>query len=137
MREWGAQRATFTPAVHEYMSPLDNHAFGIAKAKMRANNVDETDRLEPSLVFLNALDSITPEQVQAMWDRNFLLEHDEIDRDAVREILRPLGKNGLRRADYFAHCRDAFRMEVLRLDPEETEQPPLALQDGLDGLYWK
>jgi hypothetical protein len=137
VREWGAQHATFTPAVHEYMSPLDNHAFGIAKAKMRANNVDETDRLEPSLVFLNALDSIMPERVQAMWDRNFLLEHDEIDRVAVREILRPSGKNGLRRADYFAHCKDAFRMEVLGLDPDETEQPPLALQDGLDGVYWK
>jgi transposase len=137
VREWGAQHATFTPAVHEYMSPLDNHAFGIAKAKMRSNNVDETDRIEPSLVFLNALDSISPEQVQAMWDRNFLLQHDEIDRDAVREILRPSGKNGLRRADFFAHCKDAFRMEVLGLDPEVTDQPPLALQDGLDGVYWK
>ncbi len=38
-------------AVHEFMSPLDNHAFGIAKAKMRANRVDESDRIEPSLVF--------------------------------------------------------------------------------------
>ena len=66
VREWGAQHATFTPAVHEYMSPLDNHAFGIAKAKMRSNRVDETDRLEPSLVFLNALDFIKPEQVRAM-----------------------------------------------------------------------
>jgi hypothetical protein len=33
VREWGARHATFTPAVHEYMSPLDNHAFGIAQAK--------------------------------------------------------------------------------------------------------
>jgi transposase len=55
VREWGAQHATFTPAVHEYMSPLDNHAFGIAKAKMRSNRVDETDRLEPSLVFFERL----------------------------------------------------------------------------------
>jgi transposase len=137
VREWGADHATFTPAVHEYMSPLDNHAFGIAKAKMRSNKVDETDRLEPSLVFLNALDSIRPEQVQAMWDRNFLLQHEEIDRNAIHEILRPKGKNELRRADYFAHARDAFRMEVLGLDPEETEQPPMALQSGLDGAYWK
>jgi transposase len=137
VREWGADHATFTPAVHEYMSPLDNHAFGIAKAKMRSNRVDETDRLEPSLVFLNALDSIKPEQVRAMWDRNFLLQHDEIDREAVREILRPSGKNELKRSDYFAHCRDAYAMEVLGLDPEVTDQPPLALQDGLDGVYWK
>ena len=137
VREWGAQHATFTPAVHEYMSPLDNHAFGIAKAKMRSNRVDETDRLEPSLVFLNALDFIKPEQVRAMWDRNFLLQHDEIDRDAIREILRPSGENELRRADYFAHARDAYRMEVLGFDPEETEQPPMALQSGLDGVYWK
>jgi transposase len=137
VKEWGAQHATFTPAVHEYMSPLDNHAFGIAKAKMRSNRVDEKDRLEPSLVFLNALDSIKPEQVQAMWDRNFLLQHDEIDRDAVREILRPSGKNELEKSDYFAYCKDAYRMEVLGLDPEETEQPPLALQTGLDGVYWK
>ncbi len=119
------------------MSPLDNHAFGIAKAKMRSNRVDETDRLEPSLVFLNALDLIKPEQVRAMWDRNFLLQHDEIDRGLIREILRPSGENELRRADYFAHARDAYRMEVLGLDPKETEQPPMALQSGLDGVYWK
>jgi hypothetical protein len=91
-----------------HMSPLDNHAFGIAKAKIRSIRVDETDRLEPSLVFLNAFDSIRPEQVRAMWDRNFLLQHDEIDRDVVREILQPSGENELRRADYFAHARDAY-----------------------------
>jgi hypothetical protein len=50
---------------------------------MRSNRVDETDLLEPSLVFLTALDSIAPEQVQAMWDRNFLLEHEKVDRDAI------------------------------------------------------
>ncbi len=116
------------------MSPLDNHAFGIAKAKMRANNVDEeTDRLEPSLVFLNALDSITPEQVQAMWDRNFLLERDEIDRDAVGEILRPSGKNGR----LFCALQGCVSHGSLGLDPEVTEQPPLPLQTGLDGVYWK
>jgi transposase len=135
--DWGARHGTFTPAVHEYISPLDNHAFGIAKAKMRSNRVDETDRLEPSLVFLNALDSIEPEQVQAMWDHNFLLEREEIDRDAIRQILRPKGKNELQRADFFAHARDAYRMDVLGLGPVETEQPPMALQTGLDGLYWK
>jgi hypothetical protein len=75
--------------------------------------------------------------MQAMWDRNFLLQHDEVDRDAVREILRPSGKNELEKSDYFAHCKDAYRMEVLGLDPEVTDQPPLALQDGLDGVYWK
>jgi hypothetical protein len=135
--EWGAKHATFTPAVHEYMSPLDNHAFGIAKAKMRSKKVDESDRLEPSLVFLNALDSIEPEQVQAMWDRNMLLEQDEIDRDAIHEILRPKGKNEFRRTDYFAQARDAYRMGVLGLDAVETDQPPIALQSGIDGAYWK
>ncbi len=94
VRDWGARHATFTPAVHEYVSPLDNHAFGIAKAKMRSNRVDESDRLEPSLVFLNALDSIGPEQIQAMWDRNFFLEEEEIDREEVRERAKPkLPKN--------------------------------------------
>jgi hypothetical protein len=133
VREWGAQHATFTPAVHEYMSPLDNHAFGIAKAKMRSNLVDETDALEPSLVFLSALDSIKQKQVRAMWERNLMLTQEEISRDAVR----PSGKNELERNDFFAHCKDAFRMEVLGLDPEFTDQPPKALQSGLDGVYWK
>jgi hypothetical protein len=99
------------------MSPLDNHAFGIAKAKMRANNVDESDRIEPSLVFLNALGSILPETVQAMWDRNLLLEHDEIDGEAVRKILRPTGKNGLRRlvcARQGCVSHDGFGVWILR-----------------------
>jgi hypothetical protein len=104
---------------------------------MRSNKVDETDQLEPSLVFLNALDSIKPQQVQAMWDRNFLLEREEIDRDAIREVLRPKGKNELQRADYFAHARDAYRMDVLGLEPEAADEPPMALQSGLDGAYWK
>ncbi len=65
------------------------------------------------------------------------MEHDEVDRNAVREILQPTGKNGLRRADYFAHARDAYRMTILGLDPEVTEQPPLALQSDLAGVYWK
>jgi hypothetical protein len=137
VREWGARHATFTPAVHEYLSPLDNHAFGIAKAKMRSNRVDETDRLEPSLVFLNALDSIRPEQVQAMWDRNLFLEEDEIDRDAVREILRPSGKNELERQEYFTKCKNAFGIEVLGWDPEVVGQPPKALRSNLSGAYWK
>ena len=137
VREWGARHATFTPAVHEYMSPLDNHAFGIAQAKMRSNLVDETDRLEPSLVFLNALDSIKPKQVQAMWNRNLMLTQEDISRDAVCKILRPSGKNELERNDFFAKCKDAFRMEVLGLDPKFTDQPPMALQSGLNGAYWK
>ena len=96
-----------------------------------------TNLIEPSLVILNALDSIKPERIQAMWNRNFQLDADDIDREAVREILQPSKKSTLRRADFFAHCRDAYRMEVLGLDPLETDQPPMALQSGLDGLYWK
>ncbi len=119
------------------MSPLDNHAFGIAKAKMHSNRVDETDRLEPSLVFLNALDSIRPEQVQAMWDRNFFLDEDEIDREAVREILRPSGKNDLERQEYFAQCKNAFGIEGLGWDPEAVGQPTKALHSTLNGASWK
>jgi len=104
---------------------------------MRSNRVDESDRLEPSLVFLNALDSIRPEQVQAMWDRNFFLEEDEIDHDAVREILRPSGKNELERQEYFTKCKNAFGIEVLGCDPEEVGQPPKALDCNLSGPYWK
>jgi hypothetical protein len=86
--------------------------------------VDETDGLEPSLVFLNALDSIKPKQVRIMWERNLMLTQEEISRDAVCKILRPSGKNELGRNDFCAHCKDAFRMEVLGLDPEFTDQPP-------------
>jgi transposase len=137
VREWGARHATLTPAIHEYMSPLDNHAFGIAKAKMRSNRVDESDRLEPSLVFLNALDSIRPEQVQAMWDRNLFLEEEEVDREEVREILWPSGKNKLGRREYFTKCKNAFGIEVLGWDPEKVGQPPMALHSNLNGAFWK
>jgi hypothetical protein len=84
---------------------------------MRSNLVDETDRLEPSLVFLNALDSIKPKQVRAIWERNLMLTQEEISRDAVRKILRPSGKNELERNDFFAHCKDEFRMEVFGFGP--------------------
>jgi hypothetical protein len=47
------------------------------------------------------------------------------------------GKNELERNDFFAHCKDEFRMEVLGLDPEFTDQPLKALQSRLDGVYWK
>jgi hypothetical protein len=35
VEEWGAKHASFISATHEYMSPLDNDAFGIAKGTMR------------------------------------------------------------------------------------------------------
>jgi hypothetical protein len=123
------------------MSPLDNHVFGIAKAKMRSNLVDETDRLEPSLVF----ECLGFDQAKAgvsMWERNLMLTQEEISRDAVCKILRPSGKNEGKNEleiwnDFFAYCKDAFRMEVLGLDPKFTDQPPKALQSRLDGVYWK
>jgi hypothetical protein len=137
VRDWGARHETFTAATHEYLSPLDNHAFGIAKAKLRSSKVDESDRLEPSLVFLNALDSIAPETIQAMWRRNFMLAYKDVDRETASRILHPRGKVEVESADYFAHCRDAYRMDILQLDPMFTDQPPRSLQTGLDGLYWK
>jgi hypothetical protein len=81
---------------------------GIAKAKMRSNLVDETDRLEPSLVFLNALDSIKQKQVRAMWERNLMLTQEEISRDAVRKILRPSGKNELKEMTFLRTAKMSF-----------------------------
>ncbi len=68
-----------------------------------------------------------------MWERNLMLTQEDIRRDAVCKILRPSGKNELERNDFFAHCKDAYRMQVLGLDPKFTDQPPKALQSGLDG----
>ncbi len=72
-----------------------------------------------------------------MWDRNFFLDEEEIDRDAVREILWPSGKNELERRDYFTKCKNAFGIEVLGLDSEEVGQPPKALHSNLNGAFWK
>jgi hypothetical protein len=104
--DWGARHETFTAATHEYLSPLDNHAFGIAKAKLRSTKVDESDQLELSLIFLNALDSIASETIQAMWRRNFMLAYKDVDRETASRILQPRGKVEVESADYFAHCRD-------------------------------
>jgi hypothetical protein len=80
---------------------------------------------------LNALDNISPNTVSSMWKNNFLLQRDDIDREAVRAILRPPGKNEMENEDYYAHCRDAYRMEVLDMDPMYTDQPPKNLQTDL------
>jgi hypothetical protein len=72
-----------------------------------------------------------------MWRRNFMLAYKEVDRETASRILRPPGKVEVESADYFAHCMDAYRMDILQLDPLFTDQPPRSLQTGLDGLYWK
>ena len=137
IREWGGRHEAFTPAVHEFMSVLDNWCFGIAKGKFRSSRVNENDRLEPSLIFLNALDSIEPDTIRRMWDRNFLLRQETIDRDTVREIIKPLGQTEISKQNFYNECRDAYRTDVQGLKPLYSDAPPAELADTLDGGYWK
>jgi L-fucose mutarotase/ribose pyranase (RbsD/FucU family) len=119
------------------MSPLDNDAFGIAKGTMRGNEVPENDRIVPSLVFLKALDDIPAESIAAMWDRNFMLSHDEVSKEAAAEVLRPAGKNEKVREDFYAQARDAYRTDILGEEPLYCDKAPRELEDKLDGEYWK
>ena len=66
-----------------------------------------------------------------------MLAYKDVDREIASRILHPRGKVEVESADYFAHCRDAYRMDILQLDPMFTDQPSRSLQTGLDGLYWK
>lgn len=135
--KWGARHLTFTPAVHQYLSVLDNHCFGIAKRKLRANTVDPGDRIEPSLLFLHALDAIPRTTIRAMWRRNLQLGNKEVDRDAVRKVLSPRGKVQQGFSTYHDYCRDQYRMDVLAQDPIYTDQPPRELQESMIDVYWK
>ncbi len=101
LEEWGAKHASFTSATHEYMSPLDNHAFGIAKGAMRGNEVPENDRMVPSLVFLKALDDIPAESIAAMWERNFMLSSDAVSREAAGRSFAPRGEKTKKREKTF------------------------------------
>ena len=137
IKEWGAKHEVFTPAIHQFISPLDNYCFGIAKGAMRSSRLKSDDRLGPSLLFLHTLDMIKPESIRRMWERNFMLTDNEVDLEAVKKHLRPKGRNERIREDYYDYCKDAYRMDVLKKDPMYTDQPPLKLQHGLDGVYWE
>lgn len=135
--EWGARHVTLTPAVHQYMSVLDNHCFGIAKRKLRANTVDPGDRIQPSLLFLHALDAIPRTTIRAMWRRNMQFGNKTVDRDAVRKVLSPRGKAQQEFSTYHDYCRDQYRMDALAQDPIYTDQPPRELQESMRDVYWK
>jgi L-fucose mutarotase/ribose pyranase (RbsD/FucU family) len=99
--------------------------------------VPENDRIVSSLVFLKALDDIPAESIAAMWDRNFMLSHDEMSKEAAAEVLRPAGKNEKVREDFYAQARDAYRTDILGEEPLYCDKAPRELEDKLDGEYWK
>ena len=135
--DWGARHESFKSATHEYMSTLDNHAFDIGKGVIRANDVDQSDRLVPSLLFMDTLDKMSRETVASMWRRNFLLDQRRISKEAVRAVLQPKGKNEKERSDFYDKCRDLYRVKVLNCDPLYPEDLGKELQSDLDGAYWQ
>ena len=133
--DWGARHESLKSATHEYLSTLDNHAFGIAKGVIRANDVDQSDRLVPSLLFMDTLDKMSRETVASMWRRNFLLDQRRVSKEAVRAVLEPQGKNEKERSDFYDKCRDSYRVKVLNCDPLYPDDLGKELQSDLDGAY--
>lgn len=120
---------------HGEVSPLDNRFFAIAKRwwRLERRSFCGDDVAKQNLYLLYCIDFVNAEQIQAQWNRNFLLEKEKLslkDVDAMlAETTRLTTANQDREAMYLA-AYDAFvQGGGLQDFPPQT--------GSLDGAYWK
>lgn len=141
---FGARTAQYLPKVHHFLSPIDNHFHGSAKAKWRAlqakNGWGKDDDVRSSLCLLHILSTMPKEEVSGYFRKNFLLDLKYIDPDVCVRILDDADKNFDYQSEFFARCSSAYD-DFLRSSDDQQEDicsnPPPQLSSRLDGSYWK
>jgi hypothetical protein len=94
--------------VHRFLSINDSDIHGSAKTQLRASSVDFSDSWEPTLRFMEVLDSYKTAQVKPLWDRNLFLDGREISDDAVLQLVSARENRSENLISLFDQCRKQY-----------------------------
>lgn len=132
-----AARVVVLPsAQHGELSPLDNKFNAIAKAMWRKERTNE-DYSYDAILLLNCIDRVGQDEITSFFNHNFLLNTRNITLKEVEARLSfHHGKAPMRQAlaDKYADAYDQWLEEHEGVVGPDKYQ---ALDDGLDGAYWK
>jgi transposase len=135
----GADREfVFTPATHGEESVLDNHWFAIAKQWWRTERQkycgDDVDK--QSVYLLYCIDYYKSDQIQNLYNRNFLLDGQGKSLRRVEDMLSKNTRLTFKNQNRVRTYVEAYQKWAQ--DNEETFPGELldTLNNGLDGQYW-
>jgi hypothetical protein len=120
----------FPAAVHQFLSPNDNHLHGSSKMRWRGLSLDFNDDVTASLQLLRVLDEETVKHGRSWWQRNLLLVTEESMRERVN--WRPTNND-----KYFKRCLREFRIYNGEDPRGPQDHIPKELRDGLDGEWYQ
>lgn len=129
----------FPPAPHGELSVLDNKVFGIAKKWWRTERVKHCgeDFSKQAFYLMCCVDRVTPAQIKACWDHNFLLDVPKLSMQLVDDRLKASNRlifsNQQRELEYI----EAYNTWLNNEGSEDREPAFEALNSELDGHYWK
>lgn len=136
LEEWNNTRMTMAPVIHHIMSMLDHGVFGPAKRQWRNSGVDFSDRILSPLKLLSIIDATSKEKIKHYFTRNFLLDKHTITREDCLKVIKPQGKNMMKRSSYYAACLTAYEEEILHIEKIDGDIVPKEVLSELDGEFW-
>lgn len=129
----------FTPATHGEESVLDNNWFAIAKHWWRAEREKfcGLDFDKQSVYLLYCIDYYKSEQISRLYERNFLLDQENLSLATVEALLRKTTRMTFENQDRLEHYVGAYKKWCENNDEEVPPDVFEALECGLDGAYWQ
>ena len=120
----------YPAAVHQYLSPNDNHLHGTAKQKWRNQKIDYTDDVDSCMYLLQQLDVDTVAHSAHWFAKNMLeLSHDTID--TLIRFGNP--QHSMTHQTWLRSYRIWMGVDARGKLPDV----PKGLEDSLDGSYWE
>jgi hypothetical protein len=134
--DYGAARVEVFPAIcHGELSVNDHWYHSMLKALWRSQRSAEGDEVYDQLLLLHLSDTISPEDISAMFNHNYLLDVPKLKLADVETLLAgPRGINE-KRDRLHDDCREAYLDYLAAFPQEQVQEVPAELQADL-GPYW-
>jgi hypothetical protein len=134
--DYGAARVEVFPAIcHGELSVNDHWYHSMLKALWRSQRSAEGDEVYDQLLLLHLSDTISPEDISAMFNHNYLLDVPKLKLADVETLLAgPRGINE-KRDRLHDDCQEAYLDYLAAFPQEQVQEVPVELQADL-GPYW-
>ena len=141
---FGCRSATYSPIIHQYLSPNDNHYHGSTKAKWRSMaaemNWDKDHSTESRLSLLSVLTHFNVGVIASYFTKNFFFERKKIQPDRCFDLVSSGLHRKLKKKQYYNACLkayDSFKNQISAASETPLGSPPQQLENSLDGVYWE
>lgn len=121
-----ANHFVYPSASHMFLSPNDNDAHGVAKAKWRNMVEDFSDDVWGTTCLLGLLDKAISARSKKCFERNM----SKIDKDQVLALVKGQWS---KKEEYHHECRRAYRIHIGEDARGPQDHIPHELRDRLDG----